>query len=51
MKSFEFVPVVKEILSKDYSILSSGCHLVQWSKMVCAFFVDGMVWNISVKLF
>ena len=34
---FNFGPVVKEEMSfKDISIFNSGCHFVQWSRMVCA---------------
>ena len=36
---------------KGFSILSSGSHFVQWSRMILAILVEGQPRNISVKLF
>ena len=44
--------LVKEAkLFKEFSILSSGGHLVQWSGTVWAILVDSHLRNIPVKLF
>ena len=48
---FEFALVVQEMLLKDISIFSSGGHFVQQSITVCAILVEGIMRNISVKLF
>ena len=43
--------MVQEMLLKDISIFSSGGHFVQQSITVCAILVEGIMRNISVKLF
>ena len=46
---FKIHPLVKEKKSfKGFSIFSSGGHLVQQSKTVCAILVDGHLRNIPV---
>ena len=39
------------MLFKYISIFNSGGHLVQQSRSVCAILVEGMLRNISAKLF
>ena len=34
-----------------FLIYSSGGHFVRWSKTICAIFVEGIIRNISAKLF
>ena len=36
---------------EDISIFSSGGHFVQRSRTVCAILVEGIMRNISVKLY
>ena len=43
--------VVVEISFKDIFISSSGYHFIQRSRMVYAMLVEGIMRNISVKLF
>ena len=37
--------------SKDLSIFSSGGHLVQLSRIICAILVEGIMGNICIHLF
>ena len=53
-EDFKFGPVVQqEMLFKDIYIFSSGSgsYIIQRSRTVCEFLVDGLMRNISVKLF
>ena len=43
--------MVKEMLFKDFYHFSSGSHFVQQSRRFCAILVDGVMRNISVKLY
>ena len=45
-----FGPVVKKILFKDIAISSYGGHFVKRSRTVCAVLVEGIMWNISMKM-
>ena len=36
---------------KDFSIFSSGGHFVQLNGTSCVILVEGIMWNIHVKLF
>ena len=48
----KFEPQVQEaMLFKDISIFSSDGHFGQWSRTFCAILVEGIMRNISVKLF
>ena len=51
VKLFDFGPVVQEISFEDISYLELCQPLFLWSKTICAILVEGMVRNISVKLF
>ena len=50
-KYYEFGPVILDMSFKHNSTLSSGDHFVHWSGTVCAIFIEGIIRNISVKLF
>ena len=43
--------LVQEVWFKDFSIFSSGGHLICRSKKICAIFVEGIMGNIQLKLF
>ena len=42
---------MEEMLFKDISIFSSGGQFVQQSNTVCAVLAEGIMRNVSVKLF
>ena len=49
--NFEFEPVVQEITYEDSSYLKLCQPLFRRSKIICAIVVEGILRNISVKLF
>ena len=47
-----FGPVVQEeMLFKIFLILSSGCHPVQWSRIIYAILKEGIMGNIHMKFY
>ena len=51
VNNFKYGPVVQEMLLKEFSIFSFGGHFVQWSGIICAICLEGIMGNIHVKLF
>ena len=45
LNCFEFGKEV-QMLFIDFSIFSSGIHFVQWSRPICATFIEGIMGNI-----